>query len=44
MFKYISDLQLWWSLCLTEWNHLYHENNCQIILKLDQWCRGRGAF
>ena len=41
-FKDISYLQLWWPICLTEWNHLckfgsghYEEPLYEIILNLD---------
>ena len=42
----ISYLELWWSFCSAERNHLcnfgkgYHEEQfCEIILNLDQWLK-----
>ena len=47
-FKDISYLELWWSFCSAEQNHLcnfgrgyYEEQFCEIILTLDKWFRSR---
>ena len=45
LFKNISFLELWQSLCLVDWNHLCNfgrpreEQSCEIILNFDQWFR-----
>ena len=47
LFKDISYLELWWSSCSPEQNHLnnfgkgHYDEHCEIILNLDHWFRRR---